>query len=527
MENSTANHSKYTTKYPIGIQSFAKLIEEGYLYVDKTAFVHQLAQGNGYYFLSRPRWFGKSLLLSTIHEYFAGHRELFHGLDIYSLEKEWKEYPVLHFDMNIGEYQSPDGLRNLLTSRLEDYEAIYGRMSDAKDPAIRFLYLVESAHKKTGEKVVILVDEYEKPLLSAMDNEELQDRYRAELKPFYGVLKTCDEHIRFAMLTGVTRLGKMSVFSDLNNLKDLSMDVRYASICGVTHTELLKYFNQGIECLSRKLNKPSDRTVQLLKRAYDGYRFSEEESEKVFNPFSLLNALESSQISDYWFESGTPTYLIELLKRKRFNLWNTDGIEVPVSKLKDITSYQSDPIPLLYQSGYLTIKDFDSMFNTATLTYPNDEVKRGFMDSLMSLFLGLEEDRQYFAKNLYHDIESGNVDDFMCTVQSLFAAIPYAEVQDFNYEAEFRNVMFIIFTMLGIYIEVGKHVNTGRIDLVVKTSKYIYVMEFKTTGTPEDALKQIAERGYARPFAEDSRQIIKVGAIFSAELRNLSAWETA
>lgn len=512
-------------KYPIGIQTFVDIINSGFSYVDKTRYIYLLVNLGKYIFLSRPRRFGKSLLLSTIHAYFEGRRSLFDGLYMSRCDIDWVEHPVFHFDLNIGDYMSEDGLYNLLSSRLADYEAIYGRKSDIEDLAIRFRYLIESAHEVTGKKVVILVDEYEKPLLSAIGNLELQDKFRALLKPFYGVLKSCDAHIRFAMLTGVTRLGKMSVFSDLNNLNDISMDEEYAGICGITKEELLTNFDYGIRQLAAKRNRSVEETVDDLVKAYDGYRFSEEEGVKVFNPFSLLCALSKLRISDYWFETGTPTYLIELLKQSKIDLWDVDGCEVSVSQLKDITSFQSDAIPMLYQSGYLTIKESDPMFGTATLTYPNDEVRRGFMDSLMKNFFGLKDRPNYYAKSLYQNIEKGDVDGFIEVIKSIFASIPYVEIQDFNYEAEFRNVLYVIFTMLGLYVEVEKHMATGRVDMVVTTSKFVYVMEFKTSGSPEEALLQIDKNDYARPYVGGSRQIIKVGVVFSSEMRNIAAWK--
>lgn len=515
------------TKYPIGIQTFPKLIESGYSYIDKTEYIYKIVKSEGYFFLSRPRRFGKSLLLSTIHAYFEGRRELFSGLDISRHDIEWVEHPVFHFDLNIGDYMSETGLYNLLSSRLADYEAIYGRKSDIEDLAIRLRYLIESAHEITGEQVVILVDEYEKPLLSTIGNLEMQDKFRALLKPFYGVLKSCDAHIRFAMLTGVTRLGKMSVFSDLNNLNDISMDAEYAGICGITKEELLTDFDFGIRQLATKRNRSVEETVDDLVRAYDGYRFSEEEGVKVFNPFSLLCALSKLRISDYWFETGTPTYLIELLKESRIDLWDVDGCEVSVSQLKDITSFQSDAIPMLYQSGYLTIKEFDPMFGTAILTYPNDEVRRGFMDSLMKSYFGLKDRPNYYAKSLYQSIEKGDPDGFIEVIKSIFSSIPYVEIKDFNYESEFRNVLYVIFTMLGLYVEVEKHMATGRIDMVVSTGKFVYVMEFKTSGTPEEALLQIDKNDYARPYIGGRRQIIKLGVVFSPEMRNITDWKEA
>lgn len=349
------------TIYPIGIQNFEKIRKDGYLYVDKTALVYQLANTGSYYFLSRPRRFGKSLLLSTLEAYFQGKKELFEGLAIANLEKEWMEYPILHLDLNAEKYSDAGALESILRRFLNLWEDRWGKDDRETTPSDRFTGVIRRAYEKTGRRVVVLVDEYNKPLLQALENAELQEAYRAILKAFYGVLKTMDGYIRLAFLTGVTKFGKVSVFSDLNNLDDISMREPYAAICGITEAELLTYFDGDIHKLASSLELTYDETRSLLKKRYDGYHFVANVP-GIYNPFSLLNTFKYMRPEDYWFETGTPSYLVELLKHTHYDLYELANTETDADVLNSIDSTSSNPVPVIYQSGYLTIKDYDSRY---------------------------------------------------------------------------------------------------------------------------------------------------------------------
>ena len=362
------------TIYPIGIQNFEKIRKDGYLYIDKTALVYQLVTTGQYYFLSRPRRFGKSLLLSTLEAYFQGKKELFEGLAMEKLEKDWKEYPILHFDLNISQYDSPDSLYKILNDILSRYEDEYGTRPSEVTLPLRFAGIIDRAYRKTGQRAVILIDEYDKPLLQNLHDEEMQNRLRNMLKPFYGVLKTMDRAIRFALLTGVTKFGKISVFSDLNNLMDLSMDNRYVEICGITEKEIHAYLEDEVKELADTQMTTYEETCLKLKQRYDGYHFTAK-SEGIYNPFSLLNTFAKMEFGDYWFETGTPSYLVELLKHTHYDLYEMANTETDADVLNSIDSASNNPIPVIYQSGYLTIKGYDPEFGIYRLGFPNKEVE--------------------------------------------------------------------------------------------------------------------------------------------------------
>lgn len=367
--------------YPIGIQNFEKLRLNGYCYVDKTAIIYRMVKTGSYYFLSRPRRFGKSLLLSTIEAYFQGKRELFEGLAMEQLEKDWKKYPILHLDLNIGKYETADSLEKILDEALLKWEAIYGTGVGETTLALRFKGIVQRASEQAGARVVILVDEYDKPMLQAIGNEELQREFRATMKPFYGVLKTMDGYIQFAMLTGVTKFGKVSVFSDLNNLEDISMSNQFVSLCGMTEKEIHENLEEDLQELATVQGMTYEEVCSAIKEWYNGYHFTYD-SEGVYNPFSLLNTFKHNRIGNYWFETGTPTYLVELLKRKQYDLEHVDKVVTSLDVLNGI--YDDDsPIPVIYQSGYLTIKEYDRRFKLYSLGFPNREVEEGFMNFLV------------------------------------------------------------------------------------------------------------------------------------------------
>jgi hypothetical protein len=507
---------------PIGIQDFEKLRRGNYLYVDKTAYIHQLVTTNCYYFLSRPRRFGKSMLISTLHAYFDGKRELFDGLAIAELEKEWTKYPVLHLDLNIGEYKTGDALRDKLSVHLNEWENLYGKKEYEKSLGDRFAGVIRRACEKTGQPVVILIDEYDKPILQAIDNEELQDDYRSTLKGFYGALKSMDRYIKFAFLTGVTKFGKVSVFSDLNNLRDISMDEEYAGICGITDEEIDTSFAPYVTRLANKLGVPVDEVREELRQRYDGYHFCED-SVGIYNPFSLLNTFQKNKLRNYWFETGTPSYLVYLLKRHNYNLEEMASAVVDESVLNSIDPQSKNPIPVIYQSGYLTIADYNPTYGLYTLGIPNREVEDGFFKYLLPYYTPINESQSaFYIMNFIEDIKAGRIDDFMHRLSSLFADTPYELVKDL--ENHYQNVLFIVSKLMGLYVRAEYHTSQGRIDMVVQTSDHTYVMEFKLDGTAEEALQQINNKSYSLPFECDGHQIVKIGVNFSSTTRNIEKW---
>ena len=469
--------------YPIGIQNFEKIRRDGYLYVDKTRFVYQLAKTGSYYFLSRPRRFGKSLLISTLQAYFEAKKELFKGLAIEQLEKDWTVYPVLHLDFNARNYEDKNSL-------LEELN---------------------------------LVDEYDKPMLQAIENDELQRVYRNQLKPFYGVLKSMDGYIKLAFLTGVTKFGKVSVFSDLNNLTDLSMNPNYVEICGMTEQEIHQYFEPDIHTLAEKEKLSYEETCELLKTNYDGYHFTEN-SVGIYNPFSLLNTFFSMRPDSYWFATGTPSYLVYLLQRYHYDLWCLGKEETTSDVLDSIDSLSKNPIPVIYQSGYLTIKGYDKRFKMYSLGFPNQEVKEGFLKYLLPHYANVSEtDTAFNIQKFVNEVEQGDYDSFLSRLQTFFCNIPYELVTDL--EKHYQNVLFIVSSLMGFYVDAEFHTHRRRVDLILKTSGYIYIMEFKLDGTVEEAILQIEEKGYAEPFAHDPRKLIKLAVNFSSETRNIADWK--
>lgn len=509
--------------YPIGIQSFEKLRNDGYLYVDKTAFIYELATTGSYYFLSRPRRFGKSLLISTFEAYFDGRKELFEGLVLERLEKNWTKHPILHIDLNTEKYNAPESLDRILDFTLLKWEKQYGTGPGETSLALRFRGIVERAAEKAGQRVVILIDEYDKPMLQAIGNEELQSAYRDTLKSFYSVLKTMDKYIRFAFLTGVTKFGKVSVFSDLNNLKDISMDERFVEVCGITEKEIHQYFEPRLHELAEANGQRYEETCQKLKLNYDGYHFMEN-SIGIYNPFSLLITFDSLKFGSYWFETGTPTYLMELLKKAQYDLSEMATEEVDADVLNSIDVASINPIPVIYQSGYLTIKGYDEEFAMYRLGFPNKEVEEGFLRYLLPYYTSIKEGETAFQlKNFVTDIRKGNPKGFLRRLQTFFYDIPYELAG--NVERYYQNVLFIVFKLIGFHVRAEYHNSYGRVDLVLETKDYIYIMEFKLDGTVDEALQQIEKQGYALPFAMDNRKLIKVGINFNSETRSMGEWK--
>lgn len=509
--------------YPIGIQNFEKIRKDGFLYIDKTELLYQLVKTGNYYFLSRPRRFGKSLLISTLEAYFQGKKELFEGLAISKLEKDWLQYPVLHMDLNAEKFDSPEGLTQILDRHLSLWEDTWGKDLREKSVSDRFVGVIRRAVEKTGRRVVILIDEYDKPMLQAIDNEELQNEYRNTLKAFYGVMKSMDGFIKFALLTGVTKFGKVSVFSDLNNLMDISMDDRYVEICGITEKEIHIYFEEDLHTLAQKQKMDYDQVCNELKVCYDGYHFTED-SVGMYNPFSLLNTFAKMKFGSYWFETGTPTYLVKLLQHSNYNLYNMAHTETDADVLNSIDSTSRNPIPVIYQSGYLTIKGYEREFGIYRLGFPNKEVEEGFMKYLLPFYANTDQvEAPFHILQFVREIRGGDYDAFFRRLQSLFADTPYELVP--KLELHYQNVLFIVFKLIGFYVKAEYHTSQGRVDLVLQTDRFIYVMEFKLDGTADEALQQIEEKGYALPFAADPRQLFKIGVNFSAETRNIEGWK--
>ena len=509
-------------KYPIGVQTFEKLRNEGYVYVDKTALVYKMAQEGSCYFLSRPRRFGKSLLLSTLKAYFEGKRDLFQGLAIAELEAEWNAYPVLHLDLNAKSFSNIQNLYDLLNDQLTIYEQKYGCVPVDKSPEGRFRQLIRSARAKTGKDVVVLIDEYDKPILQAVGNESLQDDFRNALKAFYGVLKSADAELRFTLLTGVTKFGKVSVFSDLNNLNDISTDTRYAELCGISEHELHEYFDDEIAELAAANAQTKEQAYAELRTRYDGYHFSAS-SQGIYNPFSVLSTLEKKCYDNYWFATGTPIYLVELLKKSNFHLPDLGNIESDIDSLNSIHSADLDPIPVLFQSGYLTIKGYDKEFELYHLDFPNEEVKHGFIKFLLPYYTYCQTSQhKTIIRELVKSLSTGDAERFMQQMQSVLADTPYDIVKDL--ENHYQNVMYIVTKLLGFYVQAEYRTSRGRIDLLIKTDQYIYVIELKHEGSAEEALSQINAKDYILPFTQDSRQLIKIGANISRETRNLDRW---
>lgn len=509
-------------KYPIGIQDFEKLRTNGYSYVDKSRFVYKLATEGEYYFLSRPRRFGKSLFLSTLEAYFQGKKELFKGLAIYDLETDWKKYPIFHIDLNTANFREKDSLYTVLNDYLTTWESKYGARETEATLALRFKGVIARAAEKEGCGVVILIDEYDKPILQTLRDPELQAEHRAQLKAFYSVLKTQDRYIKFAFLTGVTKFGKVSVFSDLNNLTDISMDHRYISICGMTEKELLTNFKEGINELAEANGDTEEATIAKLKARYDGYHF-EENTVGIYNPFSVLNTLSRLRYKDYWFETGTPTFLVDLLKMHNYRLPDMTKERVSDDVINSVDSLSTNPIPVIYQSGYLTIKGYDERFKKYLLGFPNKEVEEGFLNFLLPLYTSAGNNSPFLVDEFVQDVESGNPERFMQRMKAFFADTSYQVVG--NAELYFQNAMYLVFKIMGFYTQVERPTSDGRIDAIIQTPNYIYVIECKLDRTADEAIKQIENNGYAEPFLMDKRKLYKIGVSFSSETRGVAEYK--
>lgn len=514
--------AKNQVKYPIGIQSFETIRRDGYLYVDKTKYIHNMVSTGKYYFLSRPRRFGKSLLLSTIEAYFLGRRDLFKGLALDSLTADWEKHPVLHLDLNADKFDTSESLETFLSLRLTQWERQYGaEVPEGAPISYRFGQVIRAAAKATGRGTVILIDEYDKPMLNAISDKMLANNFRDTLKAFYANLKSMDSYIKFAMLTGVARFSKVSIFSDLNNLNDITFDPEYSAICGITTPELEYYFVDSINNLASKLGKTRRDTLEELRSRYDGYHFARDLND-VYNPFCLVNVFTKNYFSNYWFNSGgTPAYLMKILRKSDRNLRVLEGCKIKSVHLSGEGIMSKDPISSLYQTGYLTIKEYCDVFDTYTLGYPNREVEQCFFDGLMPVYFG--EDRSgmdFDISGFVEYVHEGKPEKFMKRLSALLAGVPHYGPSD-PYENQFQNCIYILFKLVGFYTKMEDHTSDGRIDLTVETGNYVYIFEFKVDKSAREAMEQILTKEYWRKFEAAGKRIFLVAANFNSKTHRL------
>lgn len=510
-------------KYPIGIQDFRSLIQDGYYYVDKTALIHRLVNNGKYFFLSRPRRFGKSLMLSTLAYYFKGDKELFEGLAISNLENSWKKHPVFHMSFARFNAQKESNLENILEFYLADWEKEYGLQKNGLNYENRFASIIKNAAEKTGEKAVILIDEYDSALVSTLENEKIHNDAKELMKAFYTVIKDLDSHIRFAMITGITRFSKLTIFSGLNNLNDISLDQAYSSICGITSEELEKYFQKGIKDLGERFQLDPSSTLLKLKEYYDGYHFSEE-SAGIYNPFSLFHALEKQKLRNYWFSTGIPSLIAERMRHKDLDLEKYLNPMASDFTLKETDSAYMSDTALLFQYGFLTIKAYDFANDLYTLGIPNREVKEGMSRLLMEKFLYQdvnEGENRIFE--ISKTVKEGEPEKLMQMIQSFFAGIPF-DMSKGSKEVYFHNAFFILLNLLGLKVEAEKHVAGGSIDILLTTADYVYVIEIKLDKPARVALEQINSKDYALAWQAQDRKIFKIGVGFSSERRTIEEW---
>ena len=527
-------------KLPLGIQSFEKLRRDRYVYIDKTAFLWQLVQGSNPYFLSRPRRFGKSLFLSTLAAYFRGQKELFKDLYIEQVEEEqaaqekrtaWLEYPVLYLDFNTKNYSNEQALTAILNAHLRDWEETFALEQRDEAPDIRFKDLIQRIYQQTGKQVVILVDEYDKPLLQTMGvNEALNEKYRNELKAFYSVIKSCDQYIRFAFLTGVTKFSKISIFSDLNNLKDISLHESYAGMCGISQKELETNFQPEIQALAQKQGLGYSEALATLKQWYDGYLFHPA-GEGMYNPYSLLNVLDDKEIKSYWFGTGTPTFLVNFLKEAHYYIPDLDGnVELDEDGLQTYRAVAQDALPILFQAGYLTIKEYISDLRLYRLGFPNNEVRYGFLHNLLPAYSDVPFGQTgVWIGRFIQDIRKGNVDEFMERLKSIISGIAYDNFTEQNLklrEQNYQTAVYLVFALMGQFVQTEVHCATGRADCVLKTADTVYIFEFKLSGngSAEEALNQIKTQEYAAPYKGRGQKIVLIGAGFDEEKRTIRDW---
>ena len=510
-------------RYPIGIQTFFKIREENYLYIDKTEYIYQMTHSaSGYVFLSRPRRFGKSLLASTLHSYFSGRKELFRGLAMERLETEWTEYPVLHFDMSMAKHVDKERLERLLDFMLSDYERAFGLDATDGDANLRLTRLIKRAYEQTGRQVVVLIDEYDAPLLDVVHEKENLDVLRNVMRNFYSPLKACDPYLKFVFLTGITKYSQLSIFSELNNIKNISMDEPYAAICGITEEEMLTQMQEDMDRLAAKLDVTPEEILEKLKENYDGYHFTFP-SPDIYNPFSLLNAFADGKFGSYWFGSGTPTYLIKMLEKFGVEPSEIGNNHAEVSAFDAPTETMTDIIPLLYQSGYITIKDYDESIDLYTLDIPNKEVRLGLMKSLLPNYVASKtRETTTMVAYLSRDIRNDDMDSALRRLQTFLSTIPYCD--NTGYEGHYQQMFYIIFSLLGSFVDVEVRTPRGRVDVVLRTKTTLYVMELKLDRTAGEAMEQINLKNYPERFALCGLPVVKVAINFDSERCTIGDW---
>ena len=510
--------------YPIDTASFRWIIESGRVYVDKTRFIHTLTKDGKYYFLARPRRFGKSLFLDTLAEYFEGNRALFKGLAIDSLQPdEWESHPVVRLDMTGKTYTDKDSLISHISGQLDTLEDKLGLERSTNVFDERFDILIRRAVEKTGRRVVILVDEYDAPLVATIDNRELQDVYREQLHGFYSVLKRSEANLKFCMLTGVTRFGKVSVFSGLNNLNDITFSNTYAAICGITSEELRQTYQAGIEHLADKQGITTEEAYNLLKFHYDGYHFSDSMVD-IYNPFSINYAMYNREIEDYWCQSGTPTILSKSLLKSDFDISTLEGKKVDKAALSDLSVYAMNPIPLFYQTGYLTLKDYDPRRKRFTIGYPNREVESSILNNVLEIYMPSPQPKKNYVYDIEDALEDGDVQQFIKILSAFLADIP-SQLHKYvdRYENYYHTIFYCLTTLIGLDVDAEYSTSEGFIDIVIGTGDYLYIIELKVNGTAEDAMAQIESKHYDAPFATDGRQVVKIGLGFSKDTHNITS----
>ena len=518
-------------KYPIGIQTFSEVIRGGYLYVDKTDIVWRLTNYAKFIFLSRPRRFGKSLLSSTLHSYFAGEKSLFEGLKIMQLEQEWKKYPVLRFDLSTAKHLPTEDVKTELGLQIEQFEREYGDNPRETSPGMRLRGLIRRAYEKTGTQVVIIIDEYDAPLLDVLHEDERLKEIREVMQELYQPLKACESMVKFCFLTGITKFSQLSIFSTINNLTNVTLDPVFSAICGITEREMSTAMAEDIQQLADVYGESWEQMHERLKLRYDGYHFSRD-SEEVYNPFSLLKAFQQREVRNFWFESGTPSFLIRQMQHFRTDITEMEHLEVSSDAFDQPTENMQDALPLLYQSGYLTIKDYDRESLIYTLSIPNQEVRIGFAGGLLPAYTGLRGTNVQtgFALKFWRALKVGDIEQALEEMKSYLAGIPYVEGfkkkldEASTAEGFYEYTMYLIFSMLNVYARTQVKCAGGRIDMVVWMPDTVYVFEMKVSGTAEEALRQIDDRGYAIPYQAEGRKVVKVGVKFNADTRVPEEW---
>lgn len=509
-------------RYPIGIQNFEQLRNRNCVYVDKTALIYRLANTDSVYFLSRPRRFGKSLLVSTLEAYFQGKKELFKGLAMERLEKDWNVYPVFHIDFSLTKYTTLFDLQEQLNLFLLRCEKVYGKEMEEMTPAARLQGIIRRAYEQTGRPVVVLIDEYDAPLLDSNSNIPLQQELRNEMRKFFSPLKGLGQYLRFLFITGISKFSQMSIFSELNNLQNISMRDDFSAICGITKQELLEELQLDVEQMALANNETYEAACAHLKRQYDGYHFSRYCAD-IYNPFSLFNAFNAKEYKNFWFSTGTPTFLIDLLQETDFDVRQLEGVEATDEQFDAPTERIISPIPVLYQSGYLTIKGYDPDFQVYQLAYPNEEVRKGFIESLLPAYIELPgQNSTFYVVSFIRDLRKGDIESCLERTRSFFASIPN-DLEN-KTEKHYQTIFYLLFRLMGMYVESEVKSAVGRADVVIKMKDAIYVLEFKYNSTAREALAQIDSRQYAIPYQKDGRRIVKVGINFDSSTRTIGDW---